>query len=853
MSGNEETYRSKKDFFDKLNESYDQIQQISSGGGGIIYQGIHRRLKEKVVLKKIRSDKVSIIGSEREMKILMSLKHTYLPRIYDFWHYEDEVYTVMEFIEGKSFQELLDAGRTFREKDVIRWTRQLAEVLEYLHNSEQHIVHSDIKPANLMLTPKGDICLIDFNVSLLQGGEADATIGYSEYYAPVEQLIWVELARQRSMAQPAVKKEPKKVAKAGSAGSLTGGGDFAGAGFSRPEMVKNNGARLTRPADDDTDVGGNRSDDSDTYVGGGSADEDTYVGGNRADDGDTYVGGGQTDEDTYVGGSQADDGDTYVGGGRAGSGETEATEAYGGPAYGAPNGARGAAGYPPAQQPPQPQAVRQTQTGRTQTGRTLSGRTQTGRTLSGRTQTTPQQTGMSMREFRSQKAREMMEIYGKKLKVDERSDIYSACATMYHILTGRRPAPCYMALEPVETVMPSVNDAFAQILTRGLQQDPKKRYKNVSQMLKALRRLGKLTKSYKRLLHRQDFVLILLLVIFLGSAGATYVGWGMSTEGALEEKIAAAQEYYADGQYQEGLDYLEQNILANPLYQNSGQISEGHYLAAGCYLELGELSEAVGEYQRAIFLDNTQPVYYRDYGIALARSGNLQQAREALLQAQARGLESSSLKLLEGEIASLEEDYRGAASALRECLEDTDDDSIVLRAALKLDEVLAADGGDEAYPERIQVLEDARKRLPKERLLMLLQRLTQVYGDYGQLSGDTSYTEKAVDALSEIIDMGYGTMVEWLDKAVYLQSLGRYGEAEECLLEADETYPDNYLIYKRLAFLELEVPDYEKFDTYFKRCKELYEKLPSGTEQDMEMGYLYQIYDEVVVKGWLEG
>ena len=180
MSGNEETYRSKKDFFDKLNESYDQIQQISSGGGGIIYQGIHRRLKEKVVLKKIRSDKVSIIGSEREMKILMSLKHTYLPRIYDFWHYEDEVYTVMEFIEGKSFQELLDAGRTFREKDVIRWTRQLAEVLEYLHNSEQHIVHSDIKPANLMLTPKGDICLIDFNVSLLQGGEADATIGGEE-------------------------------------------------------------------------------------------------------------------------------------------------------------------------------------------------------------------------------------------------------------------------------------------------------------------------------------------------------------------------------------------------------------------------------------------------------------------------------------------------------------------------------------------------------------------------------------------------------------------------------------------------------------------------------------------------
>ncbi len=724
----EETYRSKKDFFDKLNESYDHITQIRSGGGGIIYEAYHRRLGQKVVLKKIRSDKVGVIGSEREMKILMNLKHTYLPRIYDFWHYEDEVYTVMEFIEGESFQELLDEGRVFKEKDVIRWTRQLAEVLEYLHNSEQPIIHGDIKPANLMLTPRGDICLIDFNVSFLLGGSADPTIGYSEYYSPVEQLIRMELA------DPA---DPEYGA--------------------RPAGRRDNGAD---PADREaTEV-----------LDAGRYERRTETAAGPADIRKTEMAAGPADIET-----------TEVLSGEAGPSQTD------------------------------------------------------------------------IREFRARKAREMTEIYGKRLKVDERSDIYSACATMYHILTGRRPAPCYMSQVPAEEVLPSVNDAFSRILSRGMEQDPKKRYKNVSQMLTALRKLAKLTKSYKRLLRRQDFVLIVLLIVFLGSAGAAYAGWGMRTESALEEKLDTAREYYANGQYRDGVTYLEQNVLEDPLYQNSPRIGEGHYLAGGCYLELGDIAEAAGEYRRAIFLDDTQPAYYRDYGIALARGGNPQQAREALLQAQARGLETDGLKLLEGEIASLEGDYKGAEAALRECLADSEDDSVILRAALKLDEVLEAAGGEDAYPERIRMLEETRARLPKERLLMLLERITQVYGDYGQLAGDASATEKAILALSEIIDMGYGTLVEWLDKAVYLQSLGRYDEAEACLLEADGIYPDNYLIYKRLAFLQLEIPDYEAFDTYFQICDGLYQKRPSGAEQDMEMEYLYRIYEEAVLEGWLEG
>ena len=98
-------YKDKQDFLQKLKENYDQIEQINGGGGGVIYKAVHRRLEQKVILKKIRSDKLHAIDDYKEKMILMELKHPYLPKIVDYWSYEGEVYTGMEFIEGRSFKE----------------------------------------------------------------------------------------------------------------------------------------------------------------------------------------------------------------------------------------------------------------------------------------------------------------------------------------------------------------------------------------------------------------------------------------------------------------------------------------------------------------------------------------------------------------------------------------------------------------------------------------------------------------------------------------------------------------------------------------------------------------------------
>ena len=170
--------------------TYEIIGKIGSGGGGDVYLAHHLRLDKKVVLK---ADKRKISTPPEllrvEVDVLKHLSHTYIPQVYDFFTENDTVYTAMDYIEGESFDKALKEGKTFTQAQVIRWGRQLLEALSYLHrpihgDPPHGYTHSDIKPANLMLTPQGDIRLIDFNISLALGEET--IIGRSEGYASPE-------------------------------------------------------------------------------------------------------------------------------------------------------------------------------------------------------------------------------------------------------------------------------------------------------------------------------------------------------------------------------------------------------------------------------------------------------------------------------------------------------------------------------------------------------------------------------------------------------------------------------------------------------------------------------------------
>lgn len=165
--------------------TYKIIRKLGEGGGGIVYLAYHSRLKKEVVLKQIKNSQKKDYNTRREVDILKGLNHTYLPQVYDFINIDGKSYIVMSYIPGKSFQELVKEGYRFTQNQLIRWGLQLCSALDYLHNQNPPIVHSDIKPSNIMLTPEGNICLIDFNISFFMDGTK--MIGYSHGYSSPEQ------------------------------------------------------------------------------------------------------------------------------------------------------------------------------------------------------------------------------------------------------------------------------------------------------------------------------------------------------------------------------------------------------------------------------------------------------------------------------------------------------------------------------------------------------------------------------------------------------------------------------------------------------------------------------------------
>lgn len=167
---------------------YEIDEKIGAGGGGVVYLGRHTRLHKLVVLK---ADKRSLSTKEeslrREVDMLKNLRQTYIPQVYDFVQQDGVVYTVMDYIEGESLDKILARGEKIPQPDIVKWSCQLLEALDYLHHQGSHgILHGDIKPANIMLLPDGDICLIDFNIALALGEDGAVKVGFSRGYASPE-------------------------------------------------------------------------------------------------------------------------------------------------------------------------------------------------------------------------------------------------------------------------------------------------------------------------------------------------------------------------------------------------------------------------------------------------------------------------------------------------------------------------------------------------------------------------------------------------------------------------------------------------------------------------------------------
>ena len=174
---------------DIIDGRYEIKEQIGAGGGGTVYKAYDKSMRMDVAIKLVKD--LLLTSSELEVRtevdLIKRLKHKYLPTVYNFVESDNAVYMVMEYIDGHDIKALSDMGRSFNEETIIHCGIQICEALEELHSQKPPIIHGDIKPSNIMLTPADNICLIDFNISSVMKGNKAILHGYSKEYAAPEQ------------------------------------------------------------------------------------------------------------------------------------------------------------------------------------------------------------------------------------------------------------------------------------------------------------------------------------------------------------------------------------------------------------------------------------------------------------------------------------------------------------------------------------------------------------------------------------------------------------------------------------------------------------------------------------------
>jgi eukaryotic-like serine/threonine-protein kinase len=175
-----------------LNGRYRIVGILGQGGMGSVYRAMDENLGVEVAVKEnlFTTDEYSR-QFRLEAVILASLRHSNLPRVTD--HYViDNVgqYLVMDYIEGEDLRQRMDRQGTISEEEAILVGAAMSDALAYLHSRKPPVLHRDIKPGNVKITPEGHVYLVDFGLAKLVQGSQTTTTGaraMTPGYSPPEQ------------------------------------------------------------------------------------------------------------------------------------------------------------------------------------------------------------------------------------------------------------------------------------------------------------------------------------------------------------------------------------------------------------------------------------------------------------------------------------------------------------------------------------------------------------------------------------------------------------------------------------------------------------------------------------------
>lgn len=678
-----------------LAKRYTIVEKLGHGGYGDVYRAFDANLQLDVVVKKLKDLTESENGGREEVDVLKQLHQENLPTVFDFFVEDGQAYTVMSLIPGQDLEEVREKYPRFNQKQVLYWAKQLARALAYLHTRKPSIIHSDIKPSNIMLKPDGDVCLIDFNISLAITGDNSYATGTSNGFSPPEQYP-----------------------------------DF---GF----YLEETGAQLYN---------------------------------NEYDD-------------------------------------------------------------------------------RTSQAVTI-----------------------------------MRNTIGNG--IDERSDIYSLGATLYTLITGKKPSSHYWNNESILDKNVNISPGFAHIIDKMMQLDPDDRYQNGVELLDALDNIIELDDRFIELKRKRRGHRAITFLMFATSVCLMVSGYFIrkreldieynsvineirdnisngdydidnlldEAQSILPKRIdayeAKVESLYKSGKYNECISYGT-DAIDSPKYDvitkdDKDSLGNMFYIVGNAYYENEDYSSAIANFQKAIEYNATNPLFYRDISISEAKNGNTEDAITYLNYAVDHGLEEDSIQMAKGEIEFSKSNYDLAIESFERAFELSTDDS-VKRRDMVLEINTYKKMGNESVDKAIEFMKNREGEFG-DSSPYLIESMADMYARKGDYQNAATY-------LSKLKNMGDISLRTYSNIAIVYQNMGDMSNARTYLNEMIDTYPNEYESYMRYAMFEAdeqsrlpnESRNYSDFAKYYNKAVELYQ---NAKADDVEMKKLSSMAEQLKSGGW---
>lgn len=491
-----------------------------------------------------------------------------------------------------------------------------------------------------------------------------------------------------------------------------------------------------------------------------------------------------------------------------------------------------------------------------------------------------------------------LEVFSKRSKkssrfvIDEKSDIYSVGATLYHLATGKKRSDFHEEMS-FDELSGSLGEPFANVIKKAVDIEPDRRYDSAFHMFEAMESIPRKDKRYKELVRRQQILAVLIGALFIFFVGISAFGFSLMLDkryeeysqivdrqtvlidkshfkkaekhfiNAREKMPSQLEAYYQNARslhlqakYAECIDFIEHNILEEKRVEDRARMVDVYALKALSHMELGEAAAAVEEYERAIGFGAFDNAYYRDYAIALAYNGQSSKAKRTLADAQKFGMDDGSIHYTKGEIHYALNEKDEALEELDDCIKKTEDDYMKMRAYLLESKIYEEKHEQERNRD---VLLAAREDLPKNQQMVILEQLVQADIDLAEDTGDNRYRLEAIDTLHTIIDSQWGTYENYDTLAVLYQKENNLTQAAAVLQTMTDLYGEDYNINKRYALMEAErqnalpqqARNYSKFLQYYELAEKQYYSQLQDNHSDAEMGLLQNVKDQLQTGGWI--